>query len=147
MSAHPPGTRTGNPAVDSVLHAVETQDGSRLGDLFHYFSWRCTRATGIGGLPCLDSEPTGAAVEVIAVSGCEGSFHRKDAATGELSANFLRFNDGKLYAVLETPPYRRGEQIPGDHVILFANGQSVGVDAGGITYLHFACGGDAATWL
>jgi hypothetical protein len=143
-AAQPSGTRTGVAEVDEAMQAVEARDEPGLAALLHYFPWPCTTKVGIGAFPCIEGEVEGTEAEAIAMSGCEGSFHRKGTETAELIANFIRFNDGKLYAVLRATPYRLGEQVPGDYLILYANGQSIGVDAGGITYLHFACGGDAA---
>lgn len=138
-NAHPAGTRTGELQVDKVLEAVESRQASRIFGLLQFVSWPCSRAPQNGGiLGCRDGEADGTESLVVAWGGCEGGFVREDAADERVEL-WLRLNSGGVYAVLEAsvraqPAYR------GQFVIVYANGQALEVDYGGVTYLNFGCG-------
>lgn len=74
----PSTTRTGIPAIDNVLAAIESDDPQELSARIRYTVAPCTTADGLGGPPkCRDGEPEGTMLEVLPFLGSEGSFIRK----------------------------------------------------------------------
>ena len=98
-------TRTGIPAIDKVLAAIETDDPQELSSMISYTMAPCTTAEGLGGPPkCRDGEPEGTMLEVLPFLGSEGSFIRK----GEINT-WNGVSGRSLYAI-----YRVSENAPAE---------------------------------
>jgi hypothetical protein len=90
-----PPHRTGIPAVDRVIDAVEAGDAEALRGLIRFAAFPCTTTEGPGGAPkCLESEPEGTPVEALPILGPEGGhIRRADIGSWAIEAGM------KLYAV------------------------------------------------
>lgn len=103
-AVHPPGTRSGLPAVDRVLAAIEGGDPAAVRAAFAFAPVACvTEPSGIGSPPiCRPGEAPGTPVDVVILASCEGSYARADEV-GDTLERLLSPELG-LYAVVEHAP-------------------------------------------
>jgi hypothetical protein len=114
---YPLDTRTGIPAVDDVLAAVESGDPQKLYALINFTTAPCTTADGLGGPPkCTEGEPEGTRLEVLPFIGAEGSFIRQNEI-----GNWPGIDPVALYAVYRVSETALNEQYypPGEYLIFF----------------------------
>lgn len=95
---HPAGTRTGVPAADRVLDAIEA--GQPLTSVLQYREFACvTGPVGEGGPPiCPDSVPEGTLVPAVFAGGCSGNTYAK--GDSEITRIFAALEPGyRLYGL------------------------------------------------
>src|SRR5690606_12961650 len=68
-AVHPPGTRTGEPAVDRVIEAVLARDAAALASLA-VLEARLCGGRDTGDFPCAEGVEPGTPVEVFTFSAC-----------------------------------------------------------------------------
>jgi len=126
-------TRTGIPAIDNVLAAIESDDPQELSAQIRYTVAPCTTVDGLGGPPkCRDGEPEGTMLEVLPFLGSEGSFIRKsEIGTWNGIGGYSLY---AIYRVSENAPVE--EYYPsGDYAVLL-------VSSDGNTALSLRLGND-----
>lgn len=114
---YPLDTRTGIPAVDNVLAAVESGMPEELYELIDFTIAPCTTADGLGGPPkCRDGEPEGTQLEVLPFIESHGGFHRRNEMD-----NRLVIDVSALYAVYRVSETALNEAYypPGEYIVFF----------------------------
>ena len=114
---YPLDTRTGIPAVDNVLAAVESGDPEELYPLINFTTAPCTTADGLGGPPqCRDGEPEGTQLEVLPFIESHGGFYRRNEMD-----NRLVIDVSALYAVYRVSEMALNEPYypPGEYIVFF----------------------------
>lgn len=118
--AHPRGARTGNPAIDAVITALEAGNKEAIARLAQFRAAPCTNEEGLGGPPkCSPGVAPGTPIEAMPSGGCEGGWWLKDeflSAEG-LGRFIAAYRDPQLYAVYR-PPASAQRQWPGGDVII-----------------------------
>ncbi len=112
-------TRTGIPAVDNVLAAIESDNPQELSSLISYTVAPCTMVEGLGGPPkCREGEQEGTQVDVLPFLGSEGSFIRESEID---TWNGVRgYSLYAIYRVSENAPAE--EYYPsGEYVVLLVS--------------------------
>ncbi len=153
--AYPIGTRTGVPAVDAALRAIEAGDTAAFEALFVLTSTSCTEP-GAGEIACPPGQPVGTPVEVFPVPQCEGaSVQRGDPVLAEI-ASVVVSRPLFLYAVGELSP---AEWPNSSHVIFLGSAKDSGsaaqlpavdqavmvfTSAEGVHAINIGCGSSAA---
>jgi DNA-binding CsgD family transcriptional regulator len=100
-----PTRRSGIPAVDAVIDALQSGDEATIAALIQYGKVPCAAFTGLGSPPkCPDGVAPGTPVDALE-RGCEGSYFVPPTA----SAQLIRFiGNSSLYALVERPPATPG---------------------------------------
>jgi hypothetical protein len=144
-SLYPLGFRSDVGAIDVVLGALESGDGSRLAALIELQELPCTSPAqgGNTGYPeCDAGEPAGTPVAVFLVSNCQPDFAR-EAEAPEIAARFGEGNIYRLHAAFE--PGANGRAAYG---LIVSTGEAEGwrtayVSAdGGLLGMSANCGGE-----
>lgn len=116
-TATPSVRRTGIPEVDAVLDAVESGEIEPVVELVRFESIPCEPPGSALEVACKPDEPTGAPVEVVLSSSCEGDlFLRRE----EIDDSYL--GNLRVHAIYQAPPGfdRRFQSLrDGDYVAVF----------------------------
>ena len=117
----PEARRTGDPALDAIIAAVETRDVAALAALVEYQEIGCTFADGLGGPPkCPKHAQEGEEFSVFPYSACEGGWSH--TATQELGT-FAHNSEG-LWAVLQVNAYPDTDLWPAADTFLVFHSQA-----------------------
>lgn len=115
--------RTGDPALDAIIEAVEERDIATLSGLVEYQEIGCTNALGMGGPPkCTDGQEHGDISRVFPHSACEGTWTRDPIP---VLAQFVSRADG-AWAALGVTEYPAGTEWPAPDTFLAFH--SIGLD-------------------
>lgn len=132
--------RTGDPALDAIIEAVEERDIATLSGLLEYQEIGCTEASGMGGPPkCEEGQEAGDISRVFPFVACHASWTETPA---QLLGQFVNAVRG-TYAVLETSTgfTLRGEWPAADTLIVFHYGDQQPQEVQGAgARLHIANG-------
>ena len=137
---YPLDTRTGIPAVDNVLAAVESGNPEELYALINFTTAPCTTADGLGGPPkCREGEPEGTQLEVLPVIDSHGGFYRRNEMD-----NRLVIDVSALYAVYHVSETALNEAYypPGEYIVFFVPRQNepaldLRITGGGIVRIDY----------
>lgn len=147
---HPSGTRTGVPAIDAFLDALEDGDVGSMGDLLLYRPIPCVAPeTAEYSVACPDGVEEGTPVSAFVHSGCHGTWASEQMR--ESFAKSLTELPIAVHSVYSTPDHRYPTEIdPPDRdvALLTVNTEQEWYsvfwfnDAGDITDISLGCGHD-----
>lgn len=119
-AAHPAGTRTGNPAIDPVIAALETGDPAKIRTVTTFSPIPCLPAgPGLGAPPvCPPGAPSGTPVNALPVGCGEGTYVLPE--NFERNPEFGLFKQNGLYAIYRSQEQGGSTGWPGgDYVLLY----------------------------